>query len=103
MVNGAAGRGGGGSPPLPQGVVPGGTNTVDNNNTNWIHFPENGHPGFGNNVRGASGVVHNGRMWTLGGFYAVYTPSTQQYYVNDVRYSTDGINWTLMPASNPGD
>jgi leucine-zipper-like transcriptional regulator 1 len=44
---------------------------------------------------GHSSLVYNGKMWVIGGLGGNFPIS----YLNDVWYSTDGINWTQATAA----
>ena len=44
-------------------------------------------------------VVFNGKMWVMGGEY--YNPTSQGRLLNDVWYSSDGVNWTSATLSAP--
>jgi parallel beta-helix repeat protein len=59
-----------------------GTITVNNVTARWS--PRCGH----------TSVVFDNKMWVMGG-----ASSTFHYYMNDVWYSSDGVNWTQATAS----
>jgi hypothetical protein len=45
-------------------------------------------------------VVHNGKMWVLGG---LYRDNAEDMYRNDVWYSSDGVRWTSATLATPFD
>ncbi|MBI3944520.1 MAG: galactose oxidase [Armatimonadetes bacterium] len=49
---------------------------------------------------GAGGVVHDGRMWILGGVESFFAEEAS-HLRNDVWYSADGAHWTLATANAP--
>jgi N-acetylneuraminic acid mutarotase len=49
---------------------------------------------------GAGGVVHDGKMWILGGVER-YFDGEEKHLLNDVWYSTNGKDWTQATAQAP--
>lgn len=49
---------------------------------------------------GAGGVVHDGKMWILGGLER-YFDGDEKHLLNDVWYSTNGKDWTQATAQAP--